>query len=514
MKYLLTILLTFCISFFTFHFSCAQPGSLDNTFDSDGILLKNFSFGDEATRFVISQPDGKILLGGYFYSDTNYDVFLLRLNSDGSTDSSFDNDGFVSIDFYGDTDVAASGALQPDGKIVITGYSFIENWSEITVARLNNDGSPDSTFSADGKTSVHPGTGYDLGMAMAIQPDGKILVAGTKEKGTRNMILIRFNNDGSVDSTFESDGIASPSISGSQSGNALSLQPDGKILVAGASKNQGSYDEICIVRYTPDGYLDTTFSGDGIILQDLGPGGEEGAWSVALQQDEKIVVACFTDFTLLRYHSDGLPDSTFSNDGIATFNISEVNASCLSLKISAEGKIIAVGMSVILGIPGGDFALLRCNPDGTADSTFGINGVATININYIDFGFSTDIQPDGKILIAGTTGAGTEYEIMVARVLSEVATEAEPAISGKYDFSIFPNPSSNSFTTVFFIPENSAVSISLLDAGGRKIKTVAQGNFEAGNHQLQFEKENLSPGLYLLQLKSDAGIQIQKLVIQ
>ena len=237
----------------------------------------------------------------------------------------------------------------------------------------------------------------------------------------------------------------------------------------------------------------------------------------ALQADGKIVVASPSDnltdnfFALVRYHPDGSPDSTFGNNGIATFDFNGTYSNCYSLKISTNGKMIVAGRS---GITDAVFVLLRCNPDGTPDSSFGINGIATIDITDQDYGFSTDIQPDGKILIAGHSTTGTEFEITAARILSEVATEAGLTFSGKNDFSIFPNPSFESILVTFSIAENSPVSARHIDPSGRKIKTIANGNFLAGDHHMSFSAKDLPSGIYLLQIRTCSAIHSQKLIIQ
>ena len=190
-------------------------------------------------------------------------------------------------------------------------------------ALAQQPGDPDSTFASDGiVTTDFAPTGNDFGEAVAIQPDGKIVVAGTSFNGSTYVFaLARYSTNGDLDPTFGSGGRVTTAIGNMDDrATAVAIQPDGKIVAAGSSFTNGTGYGFALVRYNPDGSLDNTFSGDGIQHDDISAGSDE-AYSIALQPDGKIVLAGYAnngssndDFALLRYNPDGTLDNTFSGD--------------------------------------------------------------------------------------------------------------------------------------------------------------------------------------------------------
>ena len=165
---------------------------------------------------------------------------------------------------------------------------------DFALVRYNSDGSLDTTFSGDGKLTTAIGSGNDYGYSVTVQADGKILVAGASHNGSNDdFALVRYNTDGSLDTTFAGDGKLTTAIGSSDDyGRSVTLQADGKILVAGYSAN-GSNDDFALVRYNTDGTLDTTFSGDGKLTTAIGASHDEG-YSVTVQADGKILVAGYS----------------------------------------------------------------------------------------------------------------------------------------------------------------------------------------------------------------------------
>ena len=256
-------------------------GSLDTTFDGDGKLTTDFGGG--VAYGVALQPDGKILAVGAGAGG----FALARYNANGSLDTSFDGDGKLTTDFAGG--VAAGVALQSDGKIVAVGYATgFGGELDFALARYNANGSLDTSFSADGTQTTDLG-GDEEASDVAIQPDGKIVAVGSGYSfiGSSTMAVVaRYNPDGSLDPSFGTfAGFQLTSVSGNDRAAGVALQPDGKIVAVGAT-----YEDFLLARYNPDGSPDPTFSDDGTqTTTDFG----EGAWAggVALQPDGKIVVA-------------------------------------------------------------------------------------------------------------------------------------------------------------------------------------------------------------------------------
>jgi uncharacterized delta-60 repeat protein len=280
-------------------------GSLDTSFSDDGLQITEFDGFDSAASVVL-QPDGKIVAAGR----TNDDFAVARYNSDGTLDTTFSGDGLQVTSFGGASrfDAGAQGvALQPDGKIVVVGGGSGAVDDDFALARYNPDGSLDTTFSDDGKQTTDF-TRADSARGVALQPDGKIVVVGDSSAGD-DFALARYNPDGSLDTTFSDDGKQTTDFGNADSANGVALQPDGKILAVGSSSVPGG--DSALARYNPDGSLDTSFSGDGKQITDLG--GDGSANAVALQPDGMAVVAGSgrgedsPDFALARYEGGSGP---------------------------------------------------------------------------------------------------------------------------------------------------------------------------------------------------------------
>jgi uncharacterized delta-60 repeat protein len=267
------------------------------------------------------QPDGKIVVAGTTIdSSGNRDFAVVRYNADGSLDTSFDVDGKVTT-AIGQRDEARSVTLQSDGKILVAGYSALIGSSlfDFALVRYNVDGSLDTSFDVDGKLTTAIGTRGDFGESITLQPDGKILVAGYANDSSDNpdFAVVRYNVDGSLDTSFAGDGKLTTAIgSGSDESYSLALQADGKILVVGYSRI-GTTDDFAVVRYNADGSLDASFDSDGKLTIAVGSFEDVGR-SITVQTDGRIVVAGYTtdssdnrDFALVRYNADGTPDLAF-----------------------------------------------------------------------------------------------------------------------------------------------------------------------------------------------------------
>src|SRR5918992_1157139 len=290
----------------------ANPGTLDPTFDGDGRVTTDFGGRDSAGDVVI-QPDGKLVAGGFGAGPGELDFALARYNSDGSLDTSFSGDGKVNTDLgANDTDAALDVAIQSDGKIVAGGY--VRNLfpdprgpADFAVARYNADGTLDTTFGAGGSVTTDFAMDHDEASALVIQSDGKIVAGGFAFSGTFDFGLARYNTNGTPDLAWGGDGTVLTNFGGTDSATGLALQPDGRIVAAGSTNLSGSVD-MALARYNTDGSLDTGFDGDGRVTTDFG--GDDSASDVALQTDGKIVTAGSRligtyDFALGRYMPNG-----------------------------------------------------------------------------------------------------------------------------------------------------------------------------------------------------------------
>ena len=348
----------------------------------------------------------------------------------GSLDATFGTGGKVTTDIGSGATQAFAMALQSDGKIVAAGWA-IGAGADFALARYNADGTLDDTFgevvsgnTRSGKVITSFSSGNDQAYAVAVQSDGKIVVAGyaTISATGRDFALARYNADGTLDTSFSGDGKVTTAIasgSGSDEASAVAVQSDGKIVAAGSSGN-----DFGLARYNADGTLDDTF---GTIVSGSTRSGKQTtdfasgldvAYAVAVQSDGKIVAAGRASalFGLARYNANGTLDTGFDSDGKVTTAISSGDDAAHAMAVQSDGKM------VVAGDADGHFGLARYNTDGTLDDTFGEvvsgstrSGKQSTEISSNgDLAYAVTVQSNGKIVAAGYT-AGTSNDFALAR---------------------------------------------------------------------------------------------------
>lgn len=350
---------------------------------------------------VALQSDGKIVTAGNAIIDGVTQYGLFRFTNPGVLDTSFGGTGIVNTIIGSISEICAI-KLQADGKIVAVGFATIAGVSNIALARYNVDGSLDTTFgpSLNGIITGSVGDGAVV-RSLAIDASNKIVLAGiTIQSGVSKFLLIRLNTDGSLDSTFGSGGIVITAIGvQAPSANSIAIQSDNKIVVGGVSSDGINGEQFTLARYNTDGTLDNSFDSDGTVVTIID--GSSYIRSIIIQPDGKIVAGGYTvsttsdtDFAMARYNTDGSLDTGFATSGIFTATISSRDE-IHSVVLQSDGKIVAGGISDLL------FVLARFNTDGTLDTTFGIAGLVT-NQLHLKAGINDIvIQPDGSIVAAG-----------------------------------------------------------------------------------------------------------------
>ncbi|NIQ77219.1 MAG: DUF2341 domain-containing protein, partial [Anaerolineae bacterium] len=370
-----------------------------------------------------ARADVKIVVAGSANGNTNYGV--ARYNSDGNPDTSFDTDGKVTTDVSSLTDIAYGVAIQTDGKIVAVGAAQGVESVDFAVVRYTSNGTLDTTFGNGGKVITDIAGYQDQANAVAIQDDGKIVVAGWARMDSVIMdydfVVVRYDTDGSLDPSFGTGGIVTTyfGIDDYSQGNAVAIQDDGKIVVAGLTVGFGR--DFAVVRYTSNGTLDTSFGSGGKQTTDFGLD-QDIAYAVAIQDDGKIVVAGSASvgnqsWAVARYNASGGLDTSFGSSGRVVVDFSGSTAEeARGVAIQDDGKIVAAGFTHEGILPGYDrFAVARCETDGSPDTSFDTDGKATT-----DFGATTNakgqavaLQPDGKIVVAGyVEGANSNFAVV------------------------------------------------------------------------------------------------------
>lgn len=369
-------------------------GAIDNSFDGDGklvIALEKFSACDFAV-----QQDGKVVVAGATARD-NYT--LVRFLSNGALDSTFGENGVATFSMGYDIQVWCKDmALQPDQKIIVFGSEIttMSNHTDFFVTRFNTDGSPDDTFVAHGfniiDKSYFPGSQFNYGWGIAVQPDGKIILAGGMQdyEGDSQISLARLNVNGFLDSSFGTNGkgtVTEPLPGYFMHKNSVALQSDGKIVVAGTASDWGENRDLALARFNPNGTVDSSF---GIVTTDFSE--EEEGKAVFIQKDGKIVlvgsISNGTDsrFLLVRYNADGSLDSSFGSGGKLISDITPASDNAESAALQADGK------SLVIGTSGSDMGLARYDMGATG----ALPVVKTIASNPIQ---------DGWILESGEASA-------------------------------------------------------------------------------------------------------------
>jgi uncharacterized delta-60 repeat protein len=407
-------------------------GVLDLTFGDGGVVITDIGAHDFAHALAI-QWDGKIIIAGTSGSSENWkgrDFALARYNADGSLDPTFGADGVVRTSLSAETDVAQALALQQDGKIVVGGYSgyaddpFKPGGLDLALARYDSDGSLDGTFGAGGTVTTDLG-GHEYGNAVALQPDGKIVLAGYTMRARQDegeIVVARYDGDGTPDPGFGANGVVRTRVGRRAQARALTLQPDGKLIVAGNARYAGSDDlQVAIVRYHPDGRLDDDFGNGGVVTTDL-TGSWDTAYAIAVQSDGKIVVAGAAgtpprlDVMLARFTSRGGLDPGFGNGGKIVADLSGSNDAALAIAVQADGKVSVAGYGVF-DSPNRDVVVARFTGDGRLDKDFGEAGVAVIDFGGDDWAASLIQQRDGRLVAAGSSGLskGKGSDVAIAR---------------------------------------------------------------------------------------------------
>ena len=396
-----------------------QPGTLDPTWGTAsplgaGKVITKISSGHGYGRASAVQPDGKVILAGNCWNGSKNDFCAVRYHGGnavgfpgGTLDLTFNVTGSVLAPISGGDDYARALALLPDGRIVLVGSCANGTTTVFCAARYGANGLLDTSFNGAGSLTTAITSGNNIAYAVALQPDGKIVLAGSCSSGlSTDFCAARYHQDGSLDLSFNGTGKV---VTPSGIAYAIALQPDGKILITGNCGGQ-----FCTFRHSSDGSLDISFNGTGSVRTSIGGIGDE-AKAIVLQPDGKILLAgaCWNgadyDLCALRYHggsATGFPagsvDTSFNGTGKVVTLLGSTSSSAAAISLQADGKAILAG-TCRNGGPTYDFCALRYDDSGTLDLSFNGSGKVTTPVGSgIDFGSTIALQVDGNIVLAGS----------------------------------------------------------------------------------------------------------------
>lgn len=383
-------------------------GITDTAFGSSGVITTSITGApcyDKANALAL-QADGKILAGGSTNNGVTTEFALVRYNANGTLDTGFSDDGVITTTIGNPNSAINALDIQADGKIVAAGFANMTGQYCFALARYTITGTLDTTFGTAGVTTTAIFT-YAWANAVKVQTDGKIVVAGKANNGNQQFALARYTAFGALDDNFGVSGVATADIGTADDlAYALAIQPDGKILIAG---HETHYGKFALLRYNANGTLDSSFGTAGLASTLVGDGMDSGnGIGLVLQPDGKVLLAGHAyngsdvDFALVRYTISGTADASFGGgDGVVTTTISSVYDYLYGAALQSNGKIVACGITNV-GSSLEDFVVARYNSDGALDTSFGGgDGLVISHVSQRDYPLSVLVQPDGLIVIGG-----------------------------------------------------------------------------------------------------------------
>jgi uncharacterized delta-60 repeat protein len=494
-----------------------SAGALDPTFGNGaGYVTKSLTNSNDYGASVVMEPNGTLIESGLTattggtakHPTTSYAAGLTAYNPDGSLDTAFGNGGVAigpAAPAGGDLNALLYPSTDPNGnggKFLVTGLNGF------AIARYNANGTLDTSFGQGGIATANFGRtlGTYCTVAVVIQPDGKIVALGQSASANGGTAeLARFNANGTLDTTFGSNGLVTVAVP-----DAISLlqQPDGTLVVLGNATLSGYSWGFAMADLNGNGSLNTSFGNGGIVTNSsfgggVGPTQNSGTLGAidptGKTTDDQIVVIGTNPsggWELARYNPDGTLDSSFGNGGLV--NTPQIKSYSVAVVVQPDGKIVASGVDSYSAI-----GVARYNPDGSLDSTFGTGGIVTTQIGtrFRLFGNAggMSLQPNGDILVAGSSYNGSKWNFALARYLS-----SEPQIGS---FTANPNPvtagTSVTLTASNITDGNPGVSITQVTF---YLDSNNDGKLETGSDTLLGYATQTSPGVWTLTNASAFGL--------
>lgn len=521
MKRIAVVILLLFIS----ELSYSQASFFDKTFGYNGVVTTEVSEEGYGGKCILL-PDGKILQVASIGTAYSRDAAIYRREHDGKIDSSFGTDG--STMFLTDKHILDPQlVIYPDGRILFIGVDFYGSPGYKTfIYRMLPSGVIDSTFGVNGKHSISDSTLSQI-LYLTITSDEKIFAAGEEgrymqEDPMRNPVLWRLTPNGKPDPTFGINGkIVIPLGRDSMVVLNSCRDSNNRFVFFYRGLFEGT-NEIFALRAYEDGSIDTTFGSDGhvdLVLTDtrceipmamtLPDGSLVFAMNLVTNNKSRTVLVKFTE--------NGKLDLTFGNGGTMEIALGLDITDIASLALDSSGRIVACGrMSTYFGTA--TSSVFRILLNGVIDSSFGLNGTLQLVEDYSGFASEVIIQPDGKYLISGgshSNESGKE-RIMMARLNPEPTSSVMSGnSSASSPLKLHPTPSTDNCTVTYTLPTSSNCTLTLRDESGREVRVFGRDEYRSiGEHKEEFDLRGLASGVYFLQIESGGSVQTAKLIKQ
>lgn len=492
----------------------AQPGALDLSFNGTGYVVAPVNNLDVGQKILV-QDDQKILAIGFSF-DAIYTAraYAFRYLPDGTLDPTFATNGVFSYELGQEADLY-SAVLTTEGKILLAGSTYADGQYSLLLMQLQPDGALDNSFGINGvldqSISVVAEIAEDIAYDVTLDASGNILVCGSTYSAdtVRRPFVARFTPMGVLDTSFGVDGIASiPVLAvGGSAFKGIVVQPDGKIVSSGYFGNSELWYVMLVVRFNADGSLDPTFGDTGVVKYNYGSVDDEGD-DLKLTADGSFLVAGVTatqsynySALLAKFTSAGVLDTTFGNAGTVEEDLNTFDFAS-NVAVQPDGRIVMAGSSGV-GPPGAfDLAVWKYMADGTPDPTFGTDGLAQHVIpEYSTMIYGMGIQADGKILISGQarTTVNQNY-FFVGRLQNDLGTGVAE-LNNMAGTRVFPNPALANSMVTLQVPnaDQPDARINLYAADGRMVHTVRTAGSRRDAEHISFQlPADLAPGSYQL----------------
>ena len=529
----------------TSFFATAQSGTIDKTYGNKGFSVTAIEESglEFPTQKAILQKDNKLvyMTDSLDFSGDGFFTNIVRLNTDGTIDKTFGNNGTASIDFQGEEALSISLSIQDDGKILVSGFIFVSDPNnpdadaQAMMVRLNTNGTFDATFGIDGMVQLGKSTGFEAGIAAQSLPNGKILLTGGLYDGDPDdsdfiTTVTRLNANGTVDNTFGTNGMFrydEVTTLAARIPFHIALDNNGNIFVSGqAAVTEDDPTVAFLMKLTPNGTLDKTFGAAGVI--EIGDNNADDYVlfsNVKIQTDGKIIAlknVTLADEThigkMIRYQANGKEDATFGKSGIVTLDFgADTDAAPNDLAIQSDGKILVNSTSIDANTFAYNNVTARYTKVGKLDNTFGDKGLYILTSDTSDYKIGNILlASDNKILVSAESDNFDieQFQRTTFRLLNPGVTATQD-ISLANDLSSFPNPIQSDLTLNYTLQDaQNNISVELINVEGKIVAPLLTNVSRSQGKQTENIRlsEDLTSGVYFIRIKTAELVSQIKIV--